>query len=55
MESYLISMGITVTLNLLKNETNRRKYKNALLKVARAIQAAFPEENFENVQQGKDK
>lgn len=44
MESYLISMGITVILNLLKSEDNRRKYKNALLKVARAIIAAFPDE-----------
>ena len=44
MESYLISMGITVVLNLLKNETNRRKYKNALLKVRDAISAAFPAE-----------
>ncbi len=44
MESYLISMGITVILNLLKNENNRRKYKNALLKVRDAISAAFPEE-----------
>lgn len=41
MESYLISMGITVILNLLKSETNRRKYKNALLKVRNAISAAF--------------
>lgn len=43
MESYLISMGITVILNLLKNETNRRKYKNALLKVRDTISAAFPD------------
>jgi len=42
MESYIISMGITIVLNLLKNEANRRKYKNALLKVANAIIAAFP-------------
>jgi len=44
MESYLISMGITVILNLLKNADNRRKYKNALLKVRDAISAAFPDE-----------
>lgn len=44
MESYFISMGITVILNLLKNKDNRRKYKNALLKVRDAINAAFPVE-----------
>ena len=44
MESYLISMGITVILNLLKNPTVARKYKNALLKVRNGISAAFPGE-----------
>lgn len=41
MESYFISMGITVILELLKNPTNRRKYKNAMLKVRNAINQAF--------------
>ena len=44
MESYLISMGITIVLNLLKDAKQARKFKNALLKVRNAINAAFPNE-----------
>lgn len=50
MESYLISMGLTIVLNLLKNEKHRAKYKKALLKVCEAIVRAFPEE-AKNVRQ----
>lgn len=46
MESYLITMGISTVLMVLKDDVMKRKFKNALLKVARAIIAAFPEENF---------
>lgn len=43
-------MGLTIVLNLLKNEKHRAKYKKALLKVCEAIVRAFPEE-AKNVRQ----
>lgn len=41
MEEYLISMGISIVLKSLKNETTRRKFENAFLKIRDAINAAF--------------
>lgn len=48
METYFISMGISVILQMLKNPDNRRKYRNAMLKVRNAINAAFAaDEDFQ--------
>lgn len=44
METYLISMGINVVLQLLKNKKQREQFKSALLKIKNAIAAAFPGE-----------
>lgn len=44
MESYFISMGISVILQTLKNPTTRRKFRNAFLKVRNAINAAFADD-----------
>lgn len=44
MTEYFITMGISTVLMALKNETMKRKFKNAFLKVGRTIIAAFPEE-----------
>lgn len=50
MESYLITMGISVILQTLKNPTSKRKFRNAFLKVRNAINAAFADDaEFNNV------
>ncbi len=43
MEEYFISMGISVILKSLKNETMKRKFENAFLKIRNAINQAFSE------------
>ena len=50
MESYFITMGISVILQTLKNPVSKRKFRNAFLKVFKAIKAAFADdEEFQNV------
>ena len=44
MVEYFITMGISTILMALKDETLKRKFKNAFLKIHRAIGAAFPSE-----------
>ncbi len=44
METYFISMGISVILQMLKNETHRRKYRHAMIKVRNAINTAFADD-----------
>lgn len=44
MESYLLTMGISVILQTLKNPTAKRKFRNAFLKVFKAIKAAFADD-----------
>lgn len=41
MESYFISMGISVVLQLLKNPEHKSKYRSAMLKIRNAINTAF--------------
>lgn len=41
---YFITMGISTVLMALKDETMKRKFKNAFLKVRNAINQTFPDE-----------
>lgn len=41
MQEYLLTMGISVILQSLKNENIRRKFENAFLKIRNGINAAF--------------
>ena len=44
MESYLITMGISVILETLKNPTSKRKFRHAFLKVFKGIKTAFADD-----------
>lgn len=44
MEEYFISMGVSVVLQMLKNPTKKRKFRNVMLKVYRAIKTAFADD-----------
>lgn len=41
METYLISMGINIILQMLKDKKAKVKFKSAFLKVRNSINAAF--------------
>ena len=45
----LIDLGISTILTLLKkiakSDTERRKWKNVMLKISRAIETAYPDDN----------
>lgn len=44
METYFISMGIAAILNALKNPAHKRKFRNAFLKIYKAIKTAFADD-----------
>lgn len=44
METYFISMGISVILQSLKSPTLKRKFRNAFLKLFNGIRAGFPDD-----------